>query len=107
MIRIALAAVVGAALVVGARAAPAGSCDDMVAKFDAYLKTHPDATGTLRQTKSAQLTYQPSRDSVEKAIKEGRQHLYDLLAKAKEQQKVHDESGCQATLAEVKWMLEP
>jgi hypothetical protein len=90
-----------------ARAAAPGTCDDEVAKFDAYLKTHPNATGTLRQTKSAQLTYQPSKADVEKAIKEGRQHLFDLLNKAKEQQAAHDENGCRATLKEVMWMVQP
>jgi len=90
-----------------AAAAPSGSCDDDVAKFDAYLKTHPNATGTLPQSTSAQLTYQPSREEVEKAIKEGRQRLYDLLAKAKAQQKAGEEEGCRATLKEVMWMVQP
>jgi hypothetical protein len=107
MTRIALAALFGVAFVGGAQAAPVGSCDDDVAKFDAYLKTHPNATGTLPQTTSAQLTYQPSRAQVEKAIKEGRQHLYDLLNKAKEQQKAGEEEGCRATLKEVMWMVQP
>jgi hypothetical protein len=90
-----------------AQAAPSGSCDDMVAKFDAYLKAHPNATGALPQSVDAQLTYQPSRESLEKAEKEGRAHLYDLLAKAKTQQSAGDESGCRATLTEVQWMLQP
>lgn len=107
MTRIALAVLVAAASAARAWAAPAGSCDDMVARFDAYLKAHPHATGTLPQTNSAQLTYQPSRAEVHKAEREGRAHLYDLLAKAKAEQKAHEESACQGTLAEVKWMLAP
>lgn len=107
MTRIAFAALIGAVFAGGAQAAPAGSCDDEVARFDAYLKSHPNATGTLPQSKAAQLTYQPSRAQVENAIKEGRQHLRDLLAKAKAQQKAGEEEGCRATLKEVMWMVQP
>ncbi|HXT08402.1 MAG TPA: hypothetical protein VN715_15890 [Roseiarcus sp.] len=107
MIRVALAAFVGAILAGGAQAAPAGSCDDMVARFDAYLKAHPNATGALPQSVGAQLMHQPTRESIDKAKKQGRAHLEALLAKAKAEQQAKDESGCQATLAEVKWMLQP
>ena len=89
------------------QAAPHGSCDDMVARFDAYLKAHPNATAPLRQSVSAQLTHQPTREDIEKAIMEGRKHLYDLLAKAKTQQAANNVLGCRATLAGVKWMIGP
>ena len=107
MIRVALAALVGAALAGAAQGAPAGSCDDMVARFDAYLKAHPNATGGLPQSVGAQLMHQPTRDSLDKAKKQGRAHLQALLAKARAEQQAKDESGCQATLAEVQWMLQP
>lgn len=107
MLRIALAALIGAAIAGGARAAPPGSCDDMVARFDAYLKTHPNATGALPQTVGAQLMHQPTTAAIAAAKKKGRAHLEDLLDKAKAEQKAHDESACQATLSEVRWMLKP
>ena len=83
------------------------SCDDMVGGLDAFLKAHPTATGVLPQTTAAQLMHQPTRDFVAKAEKESRQHVVGLLAKAKAQQAAGDERGCRATLAEVKWMLQP
>jgi hypothetical protein len=107
MLRIALAVIVGAALAGGARAAPPGSCDDMVASFDAYLKAHPNATGALPQTVGAQLMHQPTAASLAAAKKQGRAHLEALLAKAKAEQKAHDEGACRATLGEVRWMLKP
>ncbi len=90
-----------------AQAAPGRTCDEMVSRFDAYLKTHPNATADLRQSVDAQLMHQPTRESLELARKEGRQHLLDLLAKAKAEQRAHDESGCRATLSEVRWMMKP
>jgi hypothetical protein len=90
-----------------ASAATSGSCDDMVGNLDAFLKTHPEVTGVLPQTTAAQLMHQPTRDSVAKAEKKSRQHVVGLLAKAKAQQAAGDEPGCRATLAEVRWMLQP
>jgi hypothetical protein len=107
MNRTALAALAVLFVLNAVEAAAAGFCDDDVTKFDTYLKAHPNATGTLPQTTSAQLMHQPSRTEVEKAIKQGRQHLRDLLAKAKAQQKAGEEDGCRSTLKEVMWMARP
>jgi hypothetical protein len=107
MIRSIVAALAIAAACGAAAAAQGGSCDEMVAGFDAFLKSHPNATGALTQTVDAQRRHQPTRDSVEKAEKQGRAHLYDLLATAQKQQQAGDEAGCLSTLAEIKWMLQP
>jgi hypothetical protein len=95
------------ALVAGAaQAAPIASCGEMVSHLDAYLMAHPNATGDLRQTVDAQLMHQPTRESVEKAKMESRDHLVELLASAKAHQAAGEERKCRSTLAEVKWMLQ-
>jgi len=90
-----------------AEAAPDVNCDEMVARLDAYLKAHPNATGALRQTTGAQLMHQPTRQSVDEAKKQARENLVALLAKAKAAQSAGDEKGCLASLAEAQWMLLP
>jgi hypothetical protein len=90
-----------------AQAAPNASCDEMVARLDAFLKAHPGATGVLPQTVDAQLMHQPTRQSVERAKQESREHVVGLLAKAKAQQSAGEAQKCRATLAEVEWMLQP
>jgi hypothetical protein len=99
--------VLAVAWLAAAPASASGSCDDMVAGLDAFLKAHPSATGALPQTTAAQLMHQPTRDSVAKAKMASREHIVGLLAKAKAQQAAGDARGCQATLAEVRWMLQP
>lgn len=90
-----------------AQAAPDASCDDTVARLDAFLKAHPGATGALPQTVGAQLTHQPTRQSLAEAEQASREHVVGLLAKAKAQQSAGEEQACRATLAEVQWMLQP
>jgi len=107
MLKTGLAMLVMALAASAAQAAPKGSCDEMVAHLDAYLKVHPNATGELRQSVDAQLMHQPTRESVEKAKMQSRDHLVELLAKAKAEQGAGKERECRATLAEVKWMLHP
>jgi hypothetical protein len=89
-----------------AQAAPNASCDEMVAQLDAFLKAHPGATGVLPQTVGAQLMHQPTRESIARAKQESREHVVDLLAKAKAQQSAGQAQQCRATLAEVEWMLQ-
>jgi hypothetical protein len=89
-------------------AAPAPmSCDAMVAGLQSFLQAHPQISGTRRQTKTAQLNHQPTRDSVAKAEQESRENLVAMLAKARAQQGAGDMKGCLATLAEIEWMLKP
>ncbi len=83
------------------------SCADMVSGLQSYLSAHPQASGTRRQTKDAQLMHQPTRDSVAKAKQDSRENLVAMLAKAKAQQSAGDAEGCHATLAGVAWMLKP
>jgi hypothetical protein len=90
-----------------AQAAPDASCDETVARLDAFLKAHPGATGVLPQTVGAQLMHQPTRESIARAKQESREHVVDLLAKAKAQQSAGQAQRCRATLAEVEWMLQP
>jgi hypothetical protein len=89
-----------------ALAAPS-SCADRVSGLQSYLNAHPDASGTARQTKDAQLMHQPTRESVAKAKQESRENLVAMLAKAKAEQGAGDDKGCRATLAGVAWMLKP
>src|SRR4051812_13257105 len=88
-----------------AAAAPA-SCAHSIARAQAYLATHPQASGTRRQTVDAQLMHQPTQASVAKARQDSRMGLMDLLTQARSQQRAGDEAGCRATLADVMRMLE-
>jgi hypothetical protein len=90
-----------------ASAAQAASCDETVARLDAFLKSHPGATGALPQTVGAQLMHQPTRQSIAQAKRESRDYVVELLAKAKAQRSAGGEQKCRATLAEVEWMLQP
>jgi hypothetical protein len=90
-----------------AQAAPNASCDEMVARLDAFLKVHKGVTGALPQTVGAQLMHQPTRQSVAQAKQESREHVVALLARAKAQQSAGEAQKCRATLAEVEWMLQP
>ena len=91
----------------GVQAAPGATCGQMVGDLQAYLDTHPQVTGTRKQTKDAQLMHQPTERSVAKAKMQSRDNLVALLAKAKSQQNEGDDVGCRSTLADVERMLKP
>ena len=94
MLKTGLAMLVMALAASAAQAAPKGSCDEMVAHLDAYLKVHPNATGELRQSVDAQLMHQPTRESVEKAKMQSRDHLVELLISVDELMlRVRDQGG--------------
>ena len=89
-----------------AAAAPV-SCEVMVSDLGAWLDAHPQVAGTARQTVAAQLQHQPTRDSVAQAKSMSREHLVELLGKAKAQQQAGDMRGCETTLKDVERMLRP
>ena len=107
MFRLFAAILVAGLAASGVQATPGATCGQMVGDLQSYLDAHPEASGTRKQTKDAQLMHQPTQRSVAKAKMQSRDNLVALLAKAKSQQAAGEEAACRATLADVERMLKP
>jgi hypothetical protein len=97
------------AMGLSAVSAQAGPCTDEIAKFEQVVRrsaANPVAGPTAPQSVDAQLSRQPTPDSVARARAQAKATFEEALARAKELDARDDRAGCTRALTDARLMYE-
>ncbi len=101
------ACLVAATFIFGTTSVHAGPCSDAIATFETAVhqsSSKPDAGPFLRQSRAAQMSRQPTPDTIKQAEAQAQAAFDAAMARAKQLDARGDRAGCTRALSDAKGM---